>query len=248
MKTQADVTKALKGFYDSNIQALQGVIDKLPEALRGDLKKLYDDLNTQLAKLPPLEQVPAASEAAGSLNYLVDCVTRMNEYSARMMERLGEISKSLATTTAAYQGLDDRIKSGDLMSKDAVKDLVESARKESAEALLPQIVSSRKQQVELAGLPDPGEDVLKADTFATRFDEAKANLGKLTAKGFSLKGRGAGLIKDLAWLGTAEFAGRLSGFEDVLVPGTAKAGGDPLLGGGNPEETKVTKSHLLSIA
>jgi hypothetical protein len=250
-KTNADIAKALKGFYDTNIQALQGIMDKLPEALRGDLKKIYDDLNTQLAKLPPLEQVPLANEAAGSLNYLADCVVRMQEYSTRMLENITNLSRTVSEKTAAYQGLDDKIKTGELVTKDAATELARKAREDGVLSVMPAIVASRKQQVEMAGLPDPGKDVLEleAEQFNTRFSAAKDQLTKLGAKGLNLKAR---LVQELCWAPTAEFDGKLASFVEIIggAKETKAAGGaaDPLLGSGGTPGAKTEKPNLLAMA
>ena len=79
IKSNADLHKFVKSFYETHATALNGIIDKLPENLRAELTGLRDSLNTSLAKLPPLEQVPAAQDAAWTFNSFADAIVRMQE-------------------------------------------------------------------------------------------------------------------------------------------------------------------------
>jgi hypothetical protein len=238
MKTNAEVVRILKGFYDTNIQALQGVMDKLPEALRGDLAKLKDTLNEQLSKLPPIEQVPAAQDAAWALNSFVDSVSRINEFATRLMERLNGMATELKTRTSEYNGLQEQVTKGDLLPKDKVNELCTLAREDERKKLLPDIIALRKQAVELAGLPMPGEEILGGtnEAFTASVAEAKANVKTLEGKGLKLKGRGSKLVEELAWKNATEFAGRMSLYEDLIGGAANGKPVEPLLGGGGAGE------------
>lgn len=240
MKTNADMVKALKGFFETHITSLNGIMEKLPETLRGDLQKLKDTLNEQLSKLPAIDPAPAAQDAAWALNSFADAVARMQEYASGLMNKLHSMTQDLSDRATALNGFEQRVQSKDLLTKDEVKTLVETAKADATQALLPQIVALRKSQVELAGLPMPADAVLAADDFQAQFDTAKTHLTQLGEKGFKLGGKGDKLVKDSAWLGTQEFAGRMDVYADIL--GTPAAGGDkkvePLLGGGAGGDAK----------
>jgi hypothetical protein len=245
--TTLDVAKALRGFYESNIQALQGVLEKLPEGLRGDLQRLKDGLNAQLEKLGPIDQVPLAQEAAWALNSFADTVARMQEYTSSLTERLMGLSKDIASKATALQGWDDRVKAGELLTKDAAKALCDTAREDGAKSRLPDIVAMRKHACELAGLPEPGEAILglPAADFDARLTGAKDQVGKLAAKGLTLAGKGKAFVQELAWAPAAEFAGRLTALEDVLGSKPGAPAGDPLLGAPAGQKTEPKKVRAV---
>lgn len=231
----------LKGIFTPHVTALQGIMDQVPDALKPHFRKLKDELDTSLGRLQPTDQVPAALDAHYTLQSLCSALERLQEHSQSLMGRLADIIKANNEKATALQGYEDKEKSGDLITKAAAADLVEKAKTDAVAALRPTILAMRKNQVELAGLPDPGETVLALEEkdFTPRFDAAKTNIADLNKRGFKVGGRGAALIKDLAWLPASEYAGKMTAYEDVL--GKAPTGGDPLLGGpgavgGKPED------------
>jgi len=223
MKTNAEIAKALKGFYETQIVSLNGILEKLPEALRPDMLKIKEALDEQLKKLGPIDQVPAAQDAGWALMSLSDAVTRANDLVSNLMARITAISTDLSTRTLSLNAMEDKLTKKELLTKDEAKTLADAARTEGAKSVLPQIIALRKGQVELAGLPTATDEILGGEDFQVRFDACKANVAALSAKGLKLGGKGEKLVKDTAWLTATEFAGRLETFSDIIGAPAAAA-------------------------
>ena len=248
IKSNADLHKFVKTFYETHATALNGIIDKLPENLRAELAGLRDSLNTSLAKLPPLEQVPAAQDAAWAFNSFADAIVRMQEYANGLLEKMNGLKTELSAKALALNGLEEKITKGELLDKTKVKEACDIARNEGAASMKPEIVATRKSALELAGLPVPGEDVLglPADQYAPRVTAAKDNVAKLGEKGLKLGGKGATWVKQLAWLGATEFNGQLTALDEVVGAAPEKKTADPLLG--NPAAAQTTDAKAPAIA
>jgi hypothetical protein len=232
LTTKTELKVFLKGIFEPHVTALQGIMDKLPDALKPDFQKLKSDLNAQLEKLAPLDQVPAALDASYALQSLSGALERIQEYATELTKRLSAMTQSLADKATALQGFEDKLKAGALITKEAATELCGAARTEALNSVKPTIASMRKQQIELAGLPVPAEELLglpEAD-YTPRFDAAKANVEALTKRGLKVGGKGSAIVKDLAWLPAAEFNGKLTSYADVL--GGERPAADPLLGAG----------------
>lgn len=242
LKTDKDLADFFTGIFQPHVDALQGIMDKLPEAMRPDFKKLYDDLNGQLKKLAPTDQVPAALDASYALQSFCNAMERMQEYAMQATQRLATMAQDITAKTTALQGWEKKVTDGLLLTKEAATELCGLARKETSDAFKPQLLAMRKQQVELAKLPMPTDELLGLDDkeFTPLFEAAKLNVKALADKGCTLAGRGAGIVKELAWAKTEEFNGRLKNFEDVLGTGTERRP-EPLLGGGGGGEAKQGK-------
>src|SRR5439155_24690591 len=160
IKSNADLHNVVKSFYETHATALKGIIDKLPENLRAELAGLRDSLSTSLAKLPPLDQLPAAQHAAWAFNSFADAIVRMQEYANGLLEKMNGLKTELSAKALALNGLEDKITKGELLDKTKVKEACDIARNEGAASMKPEIVATRKSALELAGLPVPGEDVL----------------------------------------------------------------------------------------
>jgi len=240
LKTNKEVQDFLTGIFQPHVTALQGILDKLPEAMRPDFLKLKNDLNEQLSKLAPTDQVPAALDASYALSSFANAMERMQEYATAMTNRLAGMTTKLSETNGSLDALNKKVTDGLLITKEAATELCSKAKTDALDSIKPTIVAMRKQVVELAGLPMPADDVLAlADAeFTPRFDAAKANIGALSKRGLKVGGKGAAIVKDMAWLGTTEFNGKLTSYEDVL--GKERPTADPLLGGG-AGETEATK-------
>lgn len=156
----AELRTFLKGFYDQHVTALNGLLDKLPENLRADLAKLRDGLNAELSKLPPLEQIPAAQDAAWAFSSFADAWQRMQEYSRGLLDKLETLRSELATKATALHGLEEQIARGGYLSKQKVTEACDLARAEGIKSLQPELRATRKSALELAGLPVPGESIL----------------------------------------------------------------------------------------
>lgn len=226
----------LTSLFAPHAVALQGIMDKVPESLRPDFKKLKDDLDEALSKLKPTDQVPMALDANYALQSLCGALERFQEISTSFTSRIADLVRSINEKATSLQGYLDKEKSGELITKAAATELVNKAKEDAVAAFKPTIVAMRKSQVELAGLPMPGDDVLGLEEkdFTPRFDAAKANVTDLNKRGLKNGGRGSSLVKDLAWLPASEYAGKVSSYEDILGKPSAA---DPLLGGPGSAET-----------
>lgn len=239
LKTTKDLSEFLNGIVQPHVTALQGIIDKLPESMRPDFLKLKKDLDETLSKLPPTDQVPAALDASYALQSFGYAMERMQQFALDATNKLQSMVGKFAETNGSLEAINKKVADGLLITKEAATELCGTARKEALDSVKPTILSMRKQQVELAGLPLPADDVLglaEAD-YTPRFDTAKKNLDALVKRGFKAAGKGAGLVKDLAWLGATEFAGKLTSYEDVL--GGERPAPDPLLGNGGGAGAKT---------
>ena len=98
IKSNADLHKFVKSFYETHATPLNGIIDKVAENLRAELAGLRDSLNASLAKLPPLEQVPAAQDAAWAFNSFADAIVRMQEYANGLLEKMNGLKTELGSS------------------------------------------------------------------------------------------------------------------------------------------------------
>ena len=245
--TAAEVRAAVVAVITPFATELAGVGDGLPEGMKKVFTDAYASLNEFLAQLAPTEQVPAAQQAGWALESLAAALQRLTMVTGQVMGGVAKLRGEYAGMQTQFAGLDGKLKAGELIEKPTAQRLVDAAvtaaRDEERAALLPEVKATRQTAVELAGLPVPAADVLAlpAKDWATRFEQARANAGELGGRGVKLGGKGAGLMKDLAWLPKEEFAGRLESWADLLPPkgagggggggGAVRAGGvDPLLG------------------
>lgn len=231
MKNYQDLLKSVRGLYERELNALDKVLASATGAIKEELTALRTSLNEQLAKLPPLDQVPAAQDAAWAMNALENFVARFNEVFTSYSERLNKIGQ----TVTSMNSYEERIKSGDLVTKDAAKAAADIARQEGIESMKPEVIATRKTILETAGLPVPDDKILSlpATEFNALHADVAKNLKAAEAKGMSLKGKGAAFLKTNLWRKETEFAGEMTKIEDLI--GTAKqpeAKPDPLLGGG----------------
>jgi hypothetical protein len=239
VKTNADCLVVLRQVVETQLTALNGVIDKFPENVRKDLQGLKDSLNGYLTKLQPLDQVPAAQEAAWAYNCLVNTISHSQEIINQLLTKLGDMGKGYATNETALNEFKEKIAKKELVDKDAVGVAVSQARKEGEDSLRPQIVAMRKSQIALAKLPDAPDDVLalNADDFTKRFDGAIANVRTAGEKKITSEP----WLKKTAWLDTPAFNGEMEIIADLVKP-AAKAK-DPLLGNGNPPKKEGEQSQ-----
>jgi hypothetical protein len=237
-KTNADLAKAIRGFFEQHVTALQGVLEKLPEPLKSDIQKLKDSLNAQLAKLPPLDQVPAAQDAGWAINSFVDSWTRLQEYSAGLLSKLQKMADDISGHATALHSWEKKVTDGDLVEKPKVKELTEKAFTDGASSVMPQVVAMREEQVALAGLPKAPKNILElaADKFLAAMTAAKANLKALTDIGFALNGKGKVWVEDSVWMDATAFQGQMTKIQELLPKGSPK--GDPMRGGPAPTEKK----------
>lgn len=229
-----DIPKLLRGFYTEHLTALNGLLDKAPAAIKAELQALYDSLNAQLAKLPPLEQVPAAQEAGWALNALSDAWAHMQEYTTGILGRLQKMQTEMSAQVTELNALHEQVANGELVAKIKVTELCAAARTEGdaagRQAVLPDLRALRGQIVALAGLPGAPDAVLELAQapFEAAVTAAKDNVAKLADKGLKLGGKGDAWVKSIAWASQAEFASQFGLIAEILpAPAPRK---DPVVG------------------
>ena len=240
IKTPADLLAHIQAMGTAQITALNGLLDKVPENFKADYIAMRDRLNTLLSGLKPLEQVPAAGEAAYALNSFAETITSIFGYADELKARLAQLTSDLEAKATALNGLNDQVAKGELVSKDKVLIAVDDAVKTAVAPLTQQIATLRQSAVALCGLPEAPEGVLAlaSEAFTGKLDQAKKNLAALNEKGLTLSGKGGGFVRKSVWLDAEAFNGECGILED-LAPGlklNLGAGGDPMKGapGGTP--------------
>lgn len=248
--TPQELLKTVRQFFSARVTELDGLIASATDGMKAELQKLRDGFNETLAKLPPLEQVSAASEVAGSLNWLECVVERLSQTVEESMKNLTALKSNYDSKVTALHSLEGKITAGDYLTKEVSAAAVESARATARTELLPEIVATRKGALELAGLPVPDDTILAlahAD-YAKRLDGAKANVTALGAKGLKIGGKGEACVKQTAWLEATEFAGQMAVFDSVLGVAAPAGTEDPLLGADDPAKNAGKKTVKLGHA
>lgn len=253
IKTFPELLAFIKTSWTGQSTALNAMLDKLPENVRAEFAALKKSINDALEALPPTDQVPAAQEAAWALNAFTDFFQRSQEYAAGLSERLNKMVADLAVKATALNelqtqlnGLNAKVESGELLTKDKAKQAGDLRFEEGVQSVLPQVAGMRKEQIQLAGLPEPEASVLNGDapTFKARFDQAVDNLKNLTKKGLKLGGKGDAWVKELAWQTKEGFTGRMTQLAE-LAPTMAI---DPMQGNGGQSEHQPAPARGLTIA
>lgn len=240
------LAEQLRALYTAQITALNGLdefMTQMPPAVAAEVKKMKDSINEMLKGLPPLDQIPAANDAAWALENFAAAMSRMAEYTTQLYAGLQATHAALREKTTALQSLEARVTSKDLVDKTTADAAVELARKEGAATMLPEIMATRRMA--LQGLPDPGEAVLglPAAEFQGRLTQATSNLAALKEKGLSLDGTGKAFANKSVWMVATEFAGQMDVIADFQPAPKAEAKpatADPLVGNA-PEEDKGGK-------
>lgn len=228
-------------FSTTQITALNGILDKVPEPMKKDFTTIRDALVAKKTEIDALlGTVPADEDAVTALQGFFMGFTKLREHTDGLMTSLQAALTANATTTTALQGLQKQVTDGELLAKDKVKPLTDSAFQQGVDSILPQLTALRKSSIALAGLPDnaPADLLaLPADKFEAAVTVAKANVKTLTDEfGFALQGTGESWIKDCAWQDATAFQGSVTKIK-ALLPAKNKPVGDPLLGGGGNSAT-----------
>jgi hypothetical protein len=227
-KTLPEIVALARETLTAQQTALNSAIPSLPEAVRAELASYRDKINTQLASLPPIEQVQGALEANSLIQWMASLCSEMASLHGKLVEKMGGIG-SMQTQLASFE---DRIKSGELVEKAKVTAAVEEASARVRSEVLAEVTSTRKGLVETAGLPVPGDEVLSLPVadFTARHQVALKNVEAIKKATGSARAQAA-LVKRYAWLGETELAGELAGLADILGANTPPAG-NPLIGAG----------------
>lgn len=229
MKTLKEVIEAVKQNIQAQLTALEAMPAGLPAEIGGKLQGLKDSLNKQLGALPPLDQVPAALESAGSLNCLTRVLEEMYEYAGNVMKRLTDLSQALGTTQTAHNALQAQITNKEFIAKAEVTELCKTATENGRKEMLPLVQAMRKTVVTAAELPEAPDNILALG--ATEFDsaiaQAKDNKAKLAELGVKPE---TAIGKRILWLGKDAFATEHASLTELV--GSRGGGPDPLLGNG----------------
>lgn len=220
-------------------------LDELPADIRKGIEDLKADLNERLKALDPLDQVPAASEAASAINWLTDSLIRMQEYANRVFANLQTMTTNLTSVQKSYNELDAKVKAGDLVEKGKVTERCDLAKAEGRKECAPEIADLRRKVI--TGLPAAPANIIElpAAEFAAAIEDARANLATGQAKGLALDGTGAKFLTRAIWSKQAAFTAEMAELEaDGLM--TKPRPGDPLRGGaGEPEPAAGEKRRRM---
>ena len=240
ISTAADLRAFIKGFYDQHVTALNGILEKVPEGLKGEFTSLRDGLAAQLEKLPSADGTEAAAFPA-----FAEAWARLAEYTNGLRDRMGALTAKLTDQATALNGLQEQIAAGAYLTKEKATEACAVARSEGAAGVRVELLATRKEALELCGLPVPGETILglPGSEYSGRLAGAKEQVAKLKAKGLTVGGKGGAWVSSMAWLGATEFNGQMTALEEVI--GKAEIGkaesrkADPLLGAsGEVEKAK----------
>jgi hypothetical protein len=235
IKSPADLVAAVQAWGVEHQTAMNGLIDKMPDGLKTEWLALKSGLNDILAKLKPIDAVPAAMDASYALNSFARTINDLMEYADNFRTRMGNFTTELNQKTTALNGLEKKITDGDLLPKDKYTPLIDTAREDGSKKTMELVTATRKTLIALAGLPDadPATLALGVPEFDAAVNTAKANLETLKKKGLVLGGKGDAWVKDLAWKTGTAFQGQMTKIEELVTGFKTPAGGtpDPLLGG-----------------
>lgn len=173
------------------------------------ISALKGELNAALAKLKdqPLDMVKCAQEVGGALEWLNESYQRCSQIYGMAMEKLTAALASVQGMKPASElnalvetEVTARVGRGDLLTKEKHTDLltgaVAAARKDGQDAA--RRIAARTTELNTAGVPLPGEDVLGLpdDQFALVFASAKKVTTELNSIGLAPTGNLAGLPWD----------------------------------------------------
>lgn len=236
--------KIYTGFRE-NLEGQKTALTKMKEkagatAVATEIQSLIDGLNTQLTALPPLDQVPLAMEAAGALNWMLDAISRTQEYANSLMVKLQNLGETLNTKMGELSALNTKIENKDLLPKETVTEACNTAKQAGIDSCKDEILASRKKAVELAGLTEATPELLAKPMkeFNEAVEQAKANLTIAGKSGMKLGGKGDGFLKKFLWSKTTEFNSELDTVREFA--GQKKTGVNPGAGGALETEPEKT--------
>lgn len=235
VKTHTDLVALFRELGATQLTALNGLLEKVPGNLKAEYEAMRDRLNGLLAKLPPLDQVPASQDASWALNSFARTITELFEYMDVSWKRIDGMAAALADKTTALNGLTERVTKGELLDKATTQAAVDSAVTAAVAPFKAEIAAMRKSQVALCKLPEAPDAVLnsQAEAFAASLAQAQQNLAVCTQRGFAVGGKGDAFVKKTVWLDATAFQGENQTLDDLAESLKVKipAGGDPFVGG-----------------
>jgi hypothetical protein len=243
----ASAIDSIRQFLTETQSVYQGMIDQVPEAFRAQVRTLKDKVDAALTTLAskPTDQVPAALDAASTLNHIGYMISSMQEMISGTMEALNKMVADYTPKATALQSLQGRIEKKELLEATEVEKRVTEANEngKKAERERQKVLSGRRSLLAKADVPLPIED----DAIDGDDKVFAAVQVKVTERSKKLKD--LGLLSQL----NAEDASKLIYGPDeqfnFSIALAEKAGkrqeADPFLGGGtNPEG----KKRRLAIA
>jgi hypothetical protein len=224
----------------------------VPDNLKTEYQALRDRMNSMLQSLKPLEQVPAANDAACALNSFAYTITQLFDYVDAFRSKIESMANTLAGKTTALQGLNEKIEKGELLEKGTVQAATDTAVQAALKPYQAEIQTMRKAQIALCKLPDAPDAVLgqAADAFASSLAQAQKNLEILAKRGFALGGRGDSFIKRTAWLEATAFQGEAKLVEDLAAELKINTGApvDPFVGGTKADPAPAAEKKTPAAA
>jgi hypothetical protein len=230
------ILEQIKAILEAQRTAANGLMDTAEEAVKTHLKAVVDQINDTLSLLPPLEQIPAATDFSYLLASLSRGYERLNELNSALQMKLGDVSKRLGEATTELNGFrTNKDKTILIVDADRAKDEAVKAAKDS---MLPEIVATRKSAVVLCGFPVPSDEILglPAADYQARLTGMQANLKDAGKKGLALAGKGKTFLEKNAWMAKTEFNSALETIADLTAGATpiTEKNIHPLLGNDNP--------------
>jgi len=167
-------------FFKDSQQALNGIFDKVPDGFKPQLTALKERVDKALANLAevPTTQVPAAQEAAYSLQHLASALQYFKELYDGAVGSLNKLVEEYTPKLQTLNSIEARIEKGELVDANGVKTKVDAAVGEAltAERNRVKVLSTRRQALCAANLPVPADDeVLAGDDAAFTTVKTTAN-------------------------------------------------------------------------
>lgn len=218
-----------------NAMSMEG----LPEALSSRIIDLKKAINEGLKDLPPLDQIPAALDAARSIEWLQTQLANVTAWSSKLMESLEQTVgklKEASVSATALNALNARVASGELVEAASLENKVADGVKSYAE-----LMKTRRLALCSASIPLPMDDTFLAGTDAewdARLADARRRVGLFADKKVPLPTDASKYAVIL--FGPPESFAAVEAVLDVKSGAAAPAGGgkpgqDPLKGaGGKP--------------
>lgn len=238
--TETQLREFFKGCATSlnSMMSMEG----FPAAVKAELKSMYDAANAQLAKMTPLEMVPAALDAGYTLNSLACAYDRMAGMVQEMMAVTANFQTQFAAQGLKLAALESKVAAGELLDLDTVKKN-EATAITAALGERTVLLASRREALVKAGLP-----LLEESQLLGEEKEFQNKLTRATTRATTLKSKGLTTLlagaegAEMLFLGESEYARTLRLAQAaVSASGSSVFHGDPLLGGaaGEPGQKKV---------
>lgn len=161
------MNEKLKKMFQEMLAAFETAKCKLPDGLQAEFDAIKAKLNSVLESMKPLDAVPAAMDAASSLNWLQSGLERMLEAWTENSKRLSALADEMASRAPSLNRLgeiEEQIKSGKLIPEATHNDLVKSACEAAVATALDNaskaqaLLSARRTDLAKCGLPEPQDE------------------------------------------------------------------------------------------